>query len=85
MRPLKFRAWDKEKKEMSDTFGLFDIYSGRDEACIPSKGDWAIDYQWHKDLVIMQYTGLKDGSSPQKEIYEGDIVRTFHGLKEREK
>ena len=28
-----------------------------------------------KQFELMQYTGLKDGSDPPKEIYEGDIIK----------
>ena len=30
MREIKFRAWDKEKKEMSDDFDIFDLCSDVD-------------------------------------------------------
>lgn len=72
MREIKFRAWEKELKKMSDPFGLFDIYSGRDEA-------EAGGVQFYQDkLEIMQYTGLKDKNG--KEIFEGDI--TTNGIVE---
>jgi uncharacterized phage protein (TIGR01671 family) len=59
MRTIKFRAWDKERKEMIQ----------------PHDGDfikWHAPSNWKDCYELMQYTGLKDKNG--KEIYEGDIV-----------
>lgn len=67
MRELKFRAWDKVNNKMLPPcnvweFGFDDTY-----------GDIFADMQVNsKDLILMQYTGLKDING--EEIYEGDIV-----------
>ena len=59
MREIKFRAWDKEKNEITTTI------------CI---GGLHIPYNSNpNNYILMQYTGLKDKNG--KEIYEGDIVR----------
>ena len=71
MREYKFRCWDTENKEMlkvqeldfKDTF-----YGGR----LSIRTDQYNDYFDIEDMILMQYTGLKDKNG--KEIYEGDIV-----------
>ena len=74
MREIKFRCWDTENKQMlkvqeldfEDTF-----YGGR----LSIRADMYNDYFDIEDMILMQYTGLKDKNG--KEIYEGDIVKVF--------
>lgn len=57
---LKFRAWDKWRKQM--------IY--------PNDGDfigWHAMSNWRDCLEVMQWTGLYDCEG--REIYSGDVVR----------
>jgi uncharacterized phage protein (TIGR01671 family) len=59
MKEIKFRAWDKENKEIYNDFHQTYMFTD-------SIND-------DNDYILMQYTGLKDKNG--KEIYEGDIVR----------
>lgn len=70
-REIKFRIWDIENKEMLEVQELdFEptFYGGR----IAIRPDQYNDYFDTEDMILMQYTGLKDKNG--KEIYEGDIV-----------
>jgi uncharacterized phage protein (TIGR01671 family) len=67
MRDIKFRIWDKKRKEMHQDHNFLFILCiywqfGYDEP-VPFTRD---------EIEIMQYTGLKDKNG--KEIYEGDTI-----------
>jgi len=65
MREIKFRGWDGEKMLPSYSAGMCAFvydYMADNDGKLP------------KDIVLMQYTGLKDKND--KEIYEGDVVKT---------
>ena len=71
MREIKFRAWDKQNKNM---VGGFHCMSPRMSMFITQ---YSIDFEQYD---VMQYTGLKDKNG--KEIYEGDVI-TYSGKDER--
>jgi uncharacterized phage protein (TIGR01671 family) len=70
MREIKFRAWDDNMKVMVNPYCELRDGNFWGEDCTNTGISVAHEH-------VMQYTGLKDKEG--REIYEGDIVRTYMG------
>lgn len=83
MRPLKFRAWDKERKKMAIVMSL--VEPEQAPYCLvkfaPNATSVAI---LTNKLEIMQFTGLHDKNGKGEELWQADIVGMFQGTQRSE-
>jgi len=78
---LKFKAWDKKRKRLSEVRSIDCSHDIINLAFFPEEGGNCFSTDMLKDIDLIQYSGIKDKEG--EEIYDGYYVeiKTWMNLK----